>query len=83
MWALLSFKARCFGDHLLGAGYWLGCPRWASKPSLLGEMLQVLSSLLIVGHHARDWVYSEIVSQPHLPALIEVLFVCLVYESLS
>lgn len=39
---------------------------FSSNSSLLSEKLEVLSSLLIVGRHARFWVYGDIVTQPVL-----------------
>lgn len=39
---------------------------WGLHSSLLREKLQVLNSLLIIGHHAEGEVYGEIVSQPLL-----------------
>ena len=43
-------------------------------PLALREKLQVLSSLLIVGHCTRGGVYGEIVSQPLLSSLMWVFF---------
>lgn len=55
---------------------------WGSKPLLLREKLQVLSSLLI-GLLYRGRVYSKTVSQPLLPAIIWVFPDILILRSHS
>ena len=50
----------------------LGCPVWGSSPLLLREKLRVVSSLPILGLHAKGVVYGKILSQPLLPVLMWV-----------
>lgn len=45
----------------------LRCQRWGSNPSLLRKKVGILSSLSIIGCHARGEVYGKIVSQPLHP----------------
>lgn len=66
--ALLAFETRCFGGLLSGAclkSWGARCGR--SNPLLFREKLGVVSSLPIVGHHARSGVYGQIMSRLLLP----------------
>ena len=61
--ASLVFKARCLEDCFSGAGLKSWSPVCGiMSPLLLSEKLQVLSSLLVVGHLTVDGIYGAIVS---------------------
>lgn len=68
-------KPDILGTHLSSVGQALGCLLWTTKPSLLKENL-FLKSLLIIGCHIRDGVFSETASLPLQPLSVCSVTIC-------
>lgn len=66
---LWSSKSNVLEACISGTG--LSCvPKGSTNSLFLREKLQLLSSLLAVGHHGSGEVYDKLASQPFLPTLM-------------